>query len=604
MNRKVGVALASLCIGALAGLPFAQAGGVGQIYGVVQSLFGGKQIRVSAPTNGQALVYQSSTNSWVNGSAAGSTPTLAQVLAAGANGDQVTVTNLGNLSISGHSPDSFVTNYPSILTQSGHIPTAGTVFGVRFADTLYDNGNNSTTVARALAVTPIVNYTGGTRTGVYEVLVVDPTVTSAPTGANLLAAFRLGGANVFTFTPAGLETITASGTGNGAAINATAASITQGFVGSVAKFTGGTNQVVAVGMGTTGAGGAIGYGRSTDGAIAVVEGAAVSLGSGESDFVSYGSGLRLCSDGNGSSSGEIGFYMAPSTAVAFANNRVTTTKKWVIKDVATYPLQGQTGMVFGWTGSTDASAALTTTLSQSAAGVLAVGTSAANALGTVQLTTLEFASTRSKLTSSANGIVAITDNAGTGFTRLALGPVTSNAHPGFRNSGATLEIVAADNSAFAPVSMANLGLVSSTSQIVTYRGISTAGFGVPAIFGSGRSTAQTAAVASVAAYTVGGADGSFEVWPNVNVTASTTNSITVTCTYTDENNTSRTITFSFVQNGVPAPIQTITNVTGVGAYAGMPLRVRCKAATTITVATTGTFTSVTYNVEASIMQIS
>lgn len=118
-----------------------------------------------------------------------------------------------------------------------------------------------------------------------------------------------------------------------------------------------------------------------------------------------------------------------------------------------------------------------------------------------------------------------------------------------------------------------------------------------------RSTAQTASVASVTTWTVGSNDGSFMVSANVNLTASTTNSFTVTCTYTDETNTSRTDTFSFVQNGVAAPLQTITNVTGVGSYSGLPMHIRCKAATSITIATTGTFTSVTYNVEGMIIQV-
>jgi len=47
----------------------------------------------------------------------------------------------------------------------------------------------------------------------------------------------------------------------------------------------------------------------------------------------------------------------------------------------------------------------------------------------------------------------------------------------------------------------------------------------------------------------------------------------------------------------------ITNVQGVGAYEGVPLHIRAKASTAITVATTGTFTSVTYNVEGYITQI-
>lgn len=144
---------------------------------------------------------------------------------------------------------------------------------------------------------------------------------------------------------------------------------------------------------------------------------------------------------------------------------------------------------------------------------------------------------------------------------------------------------------------------SSAGAINNFKNVATTGFGVPIIYGQGRSTAQIAAVASVAAYTNAATDGTFVVYGNVNVTAATTASITMTCTYTDETNTSRTATFSFVQNGVAVPIQTITNVTGVGAYAGMPLTIRSKASTSITLATTGTFTSVTYNVGGSIQQI-
>lgn len=146
------------------------------------------------------------------------------------------------------------------------------------------------------------------------------------------------------------------------------------------------------------------------------------------------------------------------------------------------------------------------------------------------------------------------------------------------------------------------GAMAMGGKVTNYNGIATVGWGSPAIYGQGRLTAQVASAASVATYTVGAADGSFEIAANVNITAATTASFTVTCTYTDENNTSRVVTFSFVQNGVAVPIQTITNVTGVGAYAGMKMAIRCKASTAITIATTGTFTSVTYNVEGTITQ--
>jgi hypothetical protein len=58
-----------------------------------------------------------------------------------------------------------------------------------------------------------------------------------------------------------------------------------------------------------------------------------------------------------------------------------------------------------------------------------------------------------------------------------------------------------------------------------------------------------------------------------------------------------TLTFSQVAGTF---LTAITNVTGAGPYDGLPLHIRCKTATTITVKSTGTFTTVTYNAEARI----
>ena len=120
----------------------------------------------------------------------------------------------------------------------------------------------------------------------------------------------------------------------------------------------------------------------------------------------------------------------------------------------------------------------------------------------------------------------------------------------------------------------------------------------------GRSTAQTAAVASVVTYTVGPSDTSFWVSANVRPTTSTTHAFTVTCAYTDEGNTARTVTLTFglVAGGVTTT--SVANANGAVPYMGVPLLIRAKSATTITVATTGTFTTVTYNVEGIIQQAS
>lgn len=144
--------------------------------------------------------------------------------------------------------------------------------------------------------------------------------------------------------------------------------------------------------------------------------------------------------------------------------------------------------------------------------------------------------------------------------------------------------------------------INTSGKVVAYSGIATTGWGTPSIYGTGRVTGQTAAAAAFAAYTVGGADGSFLVSANINVTAATTASFTTTCTYTDEGNTSRTLTMNF-SNITGTLLTTITNITGTGAYEGVPLHIRAKASTAITFATVGTFTSVTYNAEASITQI-
>ena len=118
----------------------------------------------------------------------------------------------------------------------------------------------------------------------------------------------------------------------------------------------------------------------------------------------------------------------------------------------------------------------------------------------------------------------------------------------------------------------------------------------------GRATAQTAAVTSVLTFNGWSNDASFIVSANVLVTTSTAHTFTVTCAYTDESNTARTLTLTFSQLAGTF-ITAITNVTGAGPYEGVPLQIRCLAATTITIATTGTFTTVTYNVEAVLLQV-
>lgn len=122
---------------------------------------------------------------------------------------------------------------------------------------------------------------------------------------------------------------------------------------------------------------------------------------------------------------------------------------------------------------------------------------------------------------------------------------------------------------------------------------------------SGRSVGATAAVASVAAHLVGAADASYEVFMNVNVTTSTTHTFTGVCVYTDESNTSRTVTMPFRLVGDTTALTSSIASSATVPYMGVSVFIRCKAATTITLSTAagGTYTTVTYNVEGFIRKL-
>lgn len=115
----------------------------------------------------------------------------------------------------------------------------------------------------------------------------------------------------------------------------------------------------------------------------------------------------------------------------------------------------------------------------------------------------------------------------------------------------------------------------------------------------GRLAAQTSAK-TLATHTVGAADASYEVSANILVTTATSHNFTVTVAYTDEGNTARTATLNFSLVAGGALTTAIRDTSGAVPYMGFPLHIRCKASTTITIATVGTFTTVTYNGEGKI----
>lgn len=115
--------------------------------------------------------------------------------------------------------------------------------------------------------------------------------------------------------------------------------------------------------------------------------------------------------------------------------------------------------------------------------------------------------------------------------------------------------------------------------------------GYPKIVANTLLLAQSATVSSVTAYTTpnDSTNHPFEVAVIADVTAISAGTLTVTAAFTDENNTSRTVTFFGM--GL-----TSAGITGTGYTAFPPALIWCKPNTAITVIATFTGVSVTYDV--------
>lgn len=185
-----------------------------------------------------------------------------------------------------------------------------------------------------------------------------------------------------------------------------------------------------------------------------------------------------------------------------------------------------------------------------------------------------------------------------GFSQAAGNPSAFVDVALYRNAVGVLEIDNGTSGTYRDLQTRNQ-LMSGT--FTNYNGVVTTGNGVPSIYGSDRKTAQTAAV-NLATYTVGAADASYLVSANVLVTSSTLHNFTITCSYTSEDNTARVLTMQ-TSSLAGAFVTAITNAAGAVPYEGVPLHLRCKAGSTIVVGTTGTFTTVAYNIEECIQQI-
>ena len=117
-----------------------------------------------------------------------------------------------------------------------------------------------------------------------------------------------------------------------------------------------------------------------------------------------------------------------------------------------------------------------------------------------------------------------------------------------------------------------------------------------------RTVGATGVVAIVAQTNAPATDTTYWVSVNILYTTATTFSITATVAYTDEGNSSRTQTLMF-NSSASSTTTTMGNAQGAIAYGSYPVHIRAKGGTSITLATAGTFTTVTYNVEGVIAQL-
>lgn len=97
-------------------------------------------------------------------------------------------------------------------------------------------------------------------------------------------------------------------------------------------------------------------------------------------------------------------------------------------------------------------------------------------------------------------------------------------------------------------------------------------------------------------------DGTYVVSCCLTPTTITTANMTVTVTFRDDNNTVNGILFQFAQQN-SAATTAILDANGLGIYASRPYHLRMKGGTTMVIATAGTPTTITYNIEGLVIQL-
>lgn len=127
--------------------------------------------------------------------------------------------------------------------------------------------------------------------------------------------------------------------------------------------------------------------------------------------------------------------------------------------------------------------------------------------------------------------------------------------------------------------------------------------GIIGVARNSRLQGQSTAVSGLVNQTVGALDATYVLYANVYITSGSSFSFNTLCSYTDEGNNARNAAFNFSIPGTNTLNPLISNAGGSVPYMSGALCVRCKAASTLSVVTSGTFTTIGYNIDCSWVQV-
>lgn len=172
--------------------------------------------------------------------------------------------------------------------------------------------------------------------------------------------------------------------------------------------------------------------------------------------------------------------------------------------------------------------------------------------------------------------------------------ISGNAATVTTNANLTGDVTSSGNATTLATVNSNVGSFTNVSLTVNAKGLVTAassGTIAPKIVASGNLLAQTATTSSVAIYTTPNDSTvhSFRIGAYTAITAISAGTLTITATFTDQNNTSQTVTY------FPMGL-TSAGLTTTGFTPFETANIRCKPNTAITIVATFTGVSITYDV--------